>query len=118
LIDALLGCCLTMVDVGWIAGIGVDQNELADVMHEARHGETVPVCVASNGSDPVGGVLGGESVQPKTLRCAIPAVGSPEEVERADVVGDGPDGLGAKQLDRGGDGLDTAAGWLFAVGEA
>ena len=89
LVDALLGRPRAAVHLRGVAGVGVQQHELADVVQEARDGQPVAVLVADLGRDPVGGVLGGERVQAEALGGAVPHGGPLEEVERPRPRGDG-----------------------------
>ncbi len=59
LMDALLRGSGAAVHLRGIAGIGVQQHELADVVQQARDGQAVAVLVADLGREPVGRVLGG-----------------------------------------------------------
>ena len=90
LVDALLGRARAAVDLRGIAGVGVQQHELADVVQQARDRQAVAVLVADLRREPVGGVLGGERVQAEALGRGVPHAGALEEVERAHAAGDAP----------------------------
>ena len=95
LVDALLGRPGAAMDLGGIAGIGVHQDELADVVQQARDGQAVAVLVADLGGEAVGGVLGGERVQAEALGRRVPDAGALEEVEGAHPRGERLHGLRA-----------------------
>ena len=61
LVDAVLGRPRAAMDLRGIAGVGVQQHQLADVVQQARGGQAVAVLEADLGGDPVGRVLRGES---------------------------------------------------------
>ena len=90
LVDALLGRPRAAVDLRGVAGVGVQQHQLADVVQQARDGQAVAVLVADLGGDAVGGVLGGQGVQAEALGRRVPDAGALEEVEGAHAVGDAP----------------------------
>ena len=81
LVDALLGRARPAVHLRGIAGVGVQQHELADVVQQARDRQPVAVLVADLGGDAVGGVLGGEGVQAEALGRGVPHARALEEVE-------------------------------------
>ena len=116
-VDPFLGRAGAAVDLRGVAGVGVQQHELADVVQQARDGQPVAVLVADLGGEPVGGVLGGERVQAEALGRGVPDAGALEEVEGAHAVGDRVHGLRAQQLDGADGGVDLAVRALRAVGE-
>jgi hypothetical protein len=62
LADALLGRACTRMYAGWIAGVGVHEDELAEVVYEACEREAVAVLVLDLGGDPICGSLSSERV--------------------------------------------------------
>ena len=78
-----------------IAGVGVQQHELADVVQQARDGQAVAVLVADLAGDAVGRVLRGERVQAEALGRRVPDARALEEVERAHAAGERLHGLRA-----------------------
>ena len=83
LVDALLGRARAAVHLCGVAGVGVHQHELADVVQQARDGQAVAVLVADLGGDAVGRVLGRERVQAEALGRGVPDARALEEVEGA-----------------------------------
>ena len=98
-VEALLRRARRAVDLAGIAGVGVHQHELADVVQQRGDHQAVAVGVAGLGGDPVGGPLGGERVQAELLGRGVPDAAALEEVEGADARGDRVDGLGGEHLD-------------------
>ena len=114
LVDALLGRARAAVDLRGVAGVGVHQHELADVVQQARDGQPVAVLVADLGGEPVGGVLGGERVQAEALGRGVPDARALEEVEGAHARGERLHGLRGEQLDGADDGVDACRGRAWA----
>ena len=119
LVDSLLGCPGAAVDLGGIARVGVQQDELADVVQQARDGQAVAVLIADLGRDTVGGVLGRQRVQAEALGRRVPDARPLEEVECAHALGERLDGLRAEHLDGRDGGVDLPAapcdaGWRGA----
>ena len=50
-----------------VAGVGVDQDELSDVVQQGRYEELVAVVVANLLREPLGGALGGYGVKAEAL---------------------------------------------------
>ena len=97
------------VDLAGVAGVGVHEDELADVVQQRRDHEAVAVLVADLGGEAVGGALRGDAVQAEALGRGVPDGGALEEVEGARAGGQGLDGLRRQQLDGLDDRLDAAA---------
>jgi hypothetical protein len=98
-VDALLRRLRLAVHLAGVAGVGVHQDELADVVQERRDEQLVAVLPAGLAGQPVGGALRGHGVQAEALRGGIPARDPLEEVKRV--------GAGGERLDAGRrDGLD------------
>ena len=120
-LDALLGRARLGVDLTRIAGVSVDEDELADVVQQRGHHQPVASLVAELAGEPVGGALGGDGVQAEALGHALPYGGALEEVERARLAGDRMDGAGRQHLDAFDGALDAAAracprgGWRGAA---
>ena len=113
LVNPVLGRFRAAVDLAGVPRVGMEQDELADVVQEARRGQTVAVLVADLGGEPVGGVLRRERVQAEALGGGFPHARALEEVECAHPVGERLDRLRAQQLDRADDRVDGPAGaWL------
>ena len=112
------GVLRAAVHLRGIAGIGVQQHELADVVQQARDGQAVAVLVADLGGEPVGRVLGGQRVQAEALGRRVPHARALEEVERAHPAGERLHGLRAEQLDGRDDRVHAPAAALRLVGEA
>ena len=66
-LDPLLRRASVAVDLARIAGIGVHEHELADVVQQRGHHQPVARLVAELAGEPVGGALGGDRVQPEAL---------------------------------------------------
>ena len=120
-LDPLLGRARLGVDLTRIAGVGVDEDQLADVVQQRGDHQPVAGLVAELAGEPVGGALGGDGVQPEALGHALPHGGALEEVERAGPAGDRMDGAGRQHLDALDGALDAAArcvpssGWRGAA---
>ena len=71
-VDALLGRARVAVDLAGVAGVGVHQDELADVVQQRGDHEAVAVLVAGLGGQAVGGALGGDAVQAEALGRGVP----------------------------------------------
>ncbi len=118
-VDALLGRAGVAVHLAGVAGVGVHQDELADVVQQRGDHQAVAVLVADLGREAVGGALRGDAVQAEALGRGVPDGRALEEVEGARAGGERLDGLGREQLDGLDDRLDAAAGAaLDLVGEA
>ena len=87
-LDPLLRRPGLAVDLARIAGIGVDEHELADVVQQRGDHQPVAGLVAELAGEPVGGALGGDGVQAEALGDALPHGGALEEVERPGAAGD------------------------------
>ncbi len=119
-LQALLRRARVLVDLARVAGIGVDEHELADVVQQRGDHQPVAVRVVDLGGQAVGRALGGDAVQAEALGRSLPGAGAIEEVEGASAAGEGLDGLGREDLDRGDDRVDPAGAALLldAVGQA
>jgi hypothetical protein len=118
-VDPLLRRAGVAVHLGGIAGVGVHQDELADVVQQRGDHEAVAVLVAGLGGQAVGGALRGDAVQAEALGRGVPDGRALEEVEGTGADRERLDGLGRQQLDRLDDGLDAPAALaLDLVGEA
>ena len=117
-LDPLLGGAGLAVDLAGIAGVGVDEHELADVVQQRGHHQPVAGLVAELAREAVGGALGGDRVQAEALWNALPDGGALEEVERAGAARDRVDGARREHLDRLDRALDaTAAASVDLIGE-
>ena len=96
------------MDLRRVAGIGVRQDELADVVQQRGHEELVAVLVLHLARETVGGGLRGHGVEPEALRHQVPAGRALEEVEGCGARGERLDALGGEHLDGLGDGRDLA----------
>jgi hypothetical protein len=108
-VDALLRRAGVAVHLARVAGVGVHQHELADVVQQRGDHQAVAVLVAGLGGEAVGGALGGDAVQAEALGRGVPDGRALEEVEGAGAGRQGLDGLGREQLHRLDHGLDLAA---------
>jgi hypothetical protein len=115
LVEALLGCASRPVDLRRVAGVGVSQDELADVVQQSGHEELVAVLVLHLAREAVGGGLRGHGVEPEALRHQVPAGGAFEEVEGGGAGGERLHALRREDLDRLGDAGELA---LLALGRA
>ena len=110
LVDALLGRLRPLVHLRGVARVGVHQHELADVVQQACDGQPVAVLVADLGRDAVGGVLGGQRVQPEALGRGVPARWSARRSRTcARWLASACDRLRAEQLYGADDGVDALA---------
>ena len=66
-----------------VAGVGVHEDELADVVQQRRDHQAVAVLVADLGGEPVGGALRRDAVQAEALGRGVPDGRALEEVEGA-----------------------------------
>ena len=96
----------------------MDQHQLADVVQQARQGETIAVLMTHLEGDPVRGALGGKRMEAEALRGGSPNACALEEVEGALAAGERLEGLGAQRLDGRDRGIDTLAASPLGVGEA
>ncbi len=118
-LDPLLGGARLGVDLTRVAGIRVDEDELADVVQQRGDHQPVAGLVAELASEPVGGALRGDGVQAEALGDALPHRGALEEVERPRLAGDRVDVAGRQHLDALDRALDAALRLAVdAVGEA
>src|SRR3954452_24438986 len=108
-VDALLRRAGVRVDLARVAGVGVHEHELADVVQQRGDHEAVAVLVAGLGGEAVGGALRGDAVQAEALRRGVPDGRALEEVEGARADGERLDRLRRQQLDGLDDRLDAAA---------
>ena len=108
LVEALLGGAGRAVDLRRVAGVGVGQDELADVVQQRGHEELVAVLVLHLARETVGGGLGGDGVEAEALRHQVPAGRALEEVEGGGAGGERLDALGREDLDRLGNAGDLA----------
>ena len=74
-VDALLGRARVAVDLVRVARVGVDEDELADVVEQRGDQQRVAVLVADLAGDPVGGALGRDGVQAEALGRRRPSRG-------------------------------------------
>jgi hypothetical protein len=118
-VQALLRRARGAVDLARVAGVGVHEHELADVVQERGDEQAVAMRVAGGCGEPVGGTLDRDRVQAEALRRGVPGLAALEELERLGVAGQALHGLGREHLDGADDRLDLpAARGLQAVGEA
>ena len=108
LVQALLGRARRAVDLRRVAGIGVGENELADVVQERGDEELVAVLVLHLTRETVGGGLGGHRVEAEALRHQVPAGGALEEVEGGGAGGERLHAFGREHLDRLGNAGELA----------
>ena len=71
-VDALLGRAGVAVDLARVAGVGVHEHELADVVQQRGDHQAVAVLVAGLGGEAVGGALRGDAVQAEALGRGVP----------------------------------------------
>ena len=76
------------VEEGQVAGVKAVDDEPADVVEERGDRELVAIREADRAADHVGGVLGGEGVDPEPLRAQVAATVDLEEVEDSGRPGD------------------------------
>ncbi len=98
LVDAFLGGLCPEMHLRGIAGVGVQQDELADVVQQARHGQAIAVLVADLRRDAVGRALGRQSMQSEALRRRVPHARALEEFKCAHPARQRLHHLGAEQL--------------------
>ena len=98
-LDPFLRSSRPAVDLARIAWIRLDENELANVMHERGDHQPIRVVVADLLGQTVGSPLRGHRVQPEALGNALPHGRVLEEVKRPGAAGDRVDGLGREHLD-------------------
>ena len=116
---ALLGRLGVAVNLLGVAGVGVRENELADVVQQRGDHEAVAVLVAGLLREAVGGALGGDAVQAEALGRGVPDGRALEEVEGAGTAGERLDRFGREDLHGLDDRLDPAAARAVElVGEA
>src|SRR5215213_670566 len=108
LVEALLGGPSRTVNLRRVAGVGVSQDELADVVQQRGDEELVAVLVLHLARETVGGGLGGHGVESEALRHQVPARRALEEVEGGGASGERLDALRRENLDRLGDARDLA----------
>ena len=101
--DALLGGAGDGVEEGALAGVQAHDHEPADVVEKRGDRELVAVGPADRAADRVGGVLGGEGVDPEALGPQVAAAVQLEEVEDAGGAGDRQHSGGLEHVDRLGD---------------
>ncbi len=70
--DTFLGGARVAVDLRRVTGVGVQQDQLADVVQEARDGQAVALLVADLGGDHRRSLLRGEGVQSEALGHGLP----------------------------------------------
>ena len=117
--DALLRRAGVAVHLARVAGVGVHQHELADVVQQRGDHQAVAMLVAGLGGQAISSALGGDAVEAEALRSGVPDRRALEEVKGAGARREGLDGLRREQLDGVHDGLDLAAGLaLDLVAEA
>ena len=108
-LDPLLRGPRLAVDLTRVAGVGVDEHELADVVQQRGDHQPVARLVAELAGEPVGDALGGDGVQTEALGNPLPDGGALEEVKRASAAGDRVDGARRQNLDGLDGALDAAA---------
>ena len=117
-VDPLLRRLRVAVHLARVAGVGVREHELADVVQQRGDHQAVALLVAELGGEPVGGALRGDAVQAEALGRALPDAGALEEVERARAARERLDGGRREHADGAHDAVDPAAGAAVdAVGE-
>ena len=114
-VHPLLGRLGVAVDLRRVAGVGVHEHELADVVQQRGDHEAVAVLVAGLGGEAVGGALGGDAVQAEALGRGVPHRGALEEVKRPRLAGERLDGFRGEDLDGLDDRLDAAAAALVEL---
>ena len=91
-LDALLRSPRVGVNLTRVAGVRVDEHQLAHVVKQRGDHQAVARLVAELASEPVGDALGGDAVQTEALGHTLPHGGALEEVKRAGAAGDRVDG--------------------------
>jgi hypothetical protein len=114
-VHALLRGLGIAVDLGRVAGVGVHEHELADVVQQRGDHEAVAVLVAGLAGEAVGGALRGDAVQAEALGRGVPDGRALEEVKGAGAAGERLHGFRREQLDGLDDGLDAAAAALVEL---
>jgi catechol 2,3-dioxygenase-like lactoylglutathione lyase family enzyme len=118
-LEAILRRARVTVNLAGIAGIGVDQDELADVVQQRGDHQPVAILVADLAGQAIGRPLGGHGVQSEALGDALPDGGALEEVKRARAAGDRVDRGQSEDLDAADGAVDPAlVGTLDLVGQA
>ena len=97
------------VDLLRIAGVGVHEDELADVVQQRGDHQAVAVLVAGLGGEAVGRALRGHAVQAEALGRDVPHRGALEEVEGPRAGGEAWTASGESSSTALDDGLDLAA---------
>ena len=110
-LDAVLRRPGLAVDLPRVAGVGVDQHQLADVVQQRRDHQPVSRLVADLAGQPVGGALGGDGMQAEALGNPLPDRRALEEVKCPRAAGDRVHGPGREHLDAGDRTLDAAMPW-------
>ncbi len=101
-----------------IAGVGVHQHELADVVQQRGDQQPITVRIARGGREPVGRALDRDGVQPEALGRGIPGLAALEELEGSRARHECLHRLGCEHLHGGDDALDlTAPRGLGLVGQ-
>src|SRR6185503_9029073 len=96
-VHPLLRGARVTVHLAGVAGVGVNQDELSDVVQQGGYEKLVAVLVANLLGEPLGGALGGHGVKTEALRLSVPAWGALEEVEHRGAAGERLDARGAQQ---------------------
>ena len=109
-LDPLLRRPRLAVDLARIAGVCVDEHELADVVQQRGDHQPVAELVVQLAGEPVGGALGRDRVQPEPLGDPLPDGGALEEVECARAAGDREHGPRRQHLDPLDRALDPPVG--------
>ena len=100
---ALLRSTGLAVDLGRVGGIGMEEDQLSDVVQQRRGEQLVALGVVDLTGQTVGGGLGGHRVQAEALGSDVPARRALEEVEGAGPTGQLLDARPCEQLDGLGD---------------
>ena len=116
--DAVARRARTAVHLGGVAGVGVHQHELADVVKQAGDRQAVAVLVADLARHAVSGMLRGQRVQSEALRSGVPDARALKEVKRAQLRGQRQHGLRAEELDGANDRVHSTPAILDAIGQA
>src|SRR5207248_8178982 len=108
-VEPLLGRAGAAVDLAGVAGVGVDQDELADVVKERGDRELVALAELGLAREPLRGTLGGHGVEPEALRRRVPPRDALEEVEDGGAGGERLHATRGEELDGLGDGGNPGA---------
>ncbi len=114
----LLGRTGAAMDLLGIAGIGVRQDEFANVVKQGGDDQRVAVLPADLTGDALGRTLGGNGMEAESLGSGVPGGGALEEVENGSPHRQRFDASRTEHLDRGGDRPDLACAGAGTVGKS